>query len=160
MENIRESPDLLAAVLAWRRRWLYLGTWITAVAGSAALNHLLKGLFARPRPFFEHPLLVETSYSFPSGHAMESFVAYGMLAYLAVLLWLRSWETRVAVICGAALVVVLIGFSRMYLGVHYFSDVIAGYAAGGVWLSALITGAEAMRRGGKKGGNEPKSRTS
>jgi undecaprenyl-diphosphatase len=91
---------------------------------------------------------------------MESFVAYGMLAYLAVLLWLRSWETRVAVICGAALVVVLIGFSRMYLGVHYFSDVIAGYAAGGVWLSALITGAETMRRGSKKGGNDPKSRTS
>ena len=79
---------------------------------------------------------------------MESFVAYGMLAYLAVL-WLRSWEARVAAVCGAALLVVLIGFSRMYLGVHYFSDVIAGYAAGGVWLSALITGAETMRRGSK-----------
>jgi membrane-associated phospholipid phosphatase len=103
--------------------------------------------------------VVETSYSFPSGHAMESFVAYGMLAYLAVL-WLRTWEARVAVICGAALLVVLIGFSRMYLGVHYFSDVIAGYAAGGVWLSALITGAETMRRGSKQLGDEPKSRTS
>ena len=91
---------------------------------------------------------------------MESFVSYGMLAYLAVLLWLRSWESRVAAVCGAALVVVLIGFSRMYLGVHYFSDVVAGYAAGGVWLSALITGAETIRRGVKKGGNEPRSRTS
>jgi hypothetical protein len=57
----------------------------------------------------------------------------------------------VAAVCGAALVVVLIGFSRMYLGVHYFSDVVAGYAAGGVWLSALITGAETIRRGGKHG---------
>jgi membrane-associated phospholipid phosphatase len=63
------------------------------------------------------------------------------------------------VVCGAALLVVLIGFSRMYLGVHYFSDVIAGYAAGGVWLSALITGAETIRRGGKHG-NKPTSRTS
>ena len=115
------------------------------MAGSAALNHLLKGLFARPRPFFEHPLLVETSYSFPSGHAMESFVLYGMLAYFAVLA-LESWRARTAVVFGAALLVLLIGFSRMYLGVHYFSDVVAGYAAGGVWLSTLITGAETIRR--------------
>jgi membrane protein DedA with SNARE-associated domain/membrane-associated phospholipid phosphatase len=139
---------LVAAFLARGRRWTLLGTWLAAVAGSALLDWLLKGLFQRPRPHFAHPLLAETSYSFPSGHAMESFVAYGMLAYLAVLA-LRSWEARVAAVCGAALLVVLIGFSRMYLGVHYFSDVIAGYAAGGVWLSALITGAETIRRGGK-----------
>ena len=140
----------VAAFLARGRRWTLLWSWLVAVAGGALLNWLLKGLFQRPRPHFAHPLLVETSYSFPSGHAMVSFVAYGMLAYLAVLLWLRSWEARVAAVCGAALVVVLIGFSRMYLGVHYFSDVVAGYAAGGVWLSALITGAETIRRGGKR----------
>jgi undecaprenyl-diphosphatase len=64
----------------------------------------------------------------------------------------------VAVVLGAALMVVLIGFSRMYLGVHYFSDVLAGYAAGGVWLSALITGAETIRRGKKE--TQPRSRTS
>jgi undecaprenyl-diphosphatase len=145
LETVALLGVIVAAVLAWRRRWLYLGTWITAVAGSAALNHLLKGLFARPRPFFEHPLLVETSYSFPSGHAMESFVLYGMLAYFAVLA-LESWRARTAVVFGAALLVLLIGFSRMYLGVHYFSDVVAGYAAGGVWLSTLITGAETIRR--------------
>jgi undecaprenyl-diphosphatase len=138
-----------AAFLAWRRRWLFLGSWLAAVAGSAVLNQLLKGLFARPRPHFDHPLLVETSYSFPSGHAMESFVVYGMLAYFAVLA-LRTWESRVGVVLGAALLVVLIGFSRMYLGVHYFSDVIAGYAAGGVWLSALITGVETIRRSKKE----------
>jgi membrane protein DedA with SNARE-associated domain/membrane-associated phospholipid phosphatase len=116
---------IVAVFLAWGRRWLFLGSWLAAVAGSAVLNQLLKGLFARPRPHFDHPLLIETSYSFPSGHAMESFVVYGMLAYFAVLA-LRSWEWRVGVVCVAALLVVLIGFSRMYLGVHYFSDVIAG----------------------------------
>jgi membrane-associated phospholipid phosphatase len=136
---------IVAGVLARRRQWLYLGTWITAVGGSAVLNHLLKDLFARPRPFFEHPLLLETSYSFPSGHAMDSFVVYGMLAYFAVLA-LKSWRARTAVVFGAALLVLLIGFSRMYLGVHYFSDVVAGYAAGGVWLSTLVTGAETIRR--------------
>jgi membrane protein DedA with SNARE-associated domain/membrane-associated phospholipid phosphatase len=150
---------VVAALLARRRLWTLLWTWIGAVAGSAILNQLLKALFQRPRPHFAHPLVVESSYSFPSGHAMESFVVYGMLAYLAVVLWLRSWEARVAAVCGAALVVVLIGFSRMYLGVHYFSDVIAGYAAGGVWLSALITGAETMRRDSKQLEDEPKSRT-
>jgi undecaprenyl-diphosphatase len=140
---------VVAAILAWGRRWLFLGSWLAAVAGSAVLNQLLKGLFERPRPYFKHPLLVETSYSFPSGHAMESFVAYGMLAYFAVLA-LRSWKARVAAVFGAALLVMLIGFSRMYLGVHYFSDVLAGYAAGGVWLSALITGVETIRRSKKE----------
>ncbi len=146
IETIVLLGVVVAAFLAWGRRWLFLGSWVAAVAGSAVLNQLLKGLFERPRPFFEHPLLIETSYSFPSGHAMESFVVYGMLAYFAVLA-LRSWESRVGVIFGAALLVVLIGFSRMYLGVHYLSDVLAGYAAGGVWLSALVTGVETIRRG-------------
>jgi membrane protein DedA with SNARE-associated domain/membrane-associated phospholipid phosphatase len=136
---------IVAAVLARRRQWLYLGAWGAALGGSVVLNHLLKGLFARPRPFFEHPLLIETSYSFLSGHAMESFVAYGVLAYFAVLA-LKSWRARTAVVFGAALLVLLIGLSRMYLGVHYFSDVVAGYAAGGVWLSSLITGTEIIRR--------------
>jgi membrane protein DedA with SNARE-associated domain/membrane-associated phospholipid phosphatase len=140
---------LMAGFFVWRRGWLYLGTWLTAVGGSALLDQLLKGLFARPRPFFEHPVLVEASYSFPSGHAMESFVLYGMLAYFAVLA-LKTWRARTAVVFGAALLVLLIGLSRMYLGVHYFSDVLAGYAAGGVWLCALITGAETVRRGEKR----------
>ena len=140
---------VVATFLALGRRWLFLGSWLAAVAGSAVLNYLLKQLFERPRPYFEHPLLVETSYSFPSGHAMESFVVYGMLAYFAVLA-MRTWESRVAVVFGTTLLVVLIGFSRMYLGVHYFSDILAGYAAGGVWLSALITGAETIRRSKKE----------
>ena len=61
-------------------------------------------------------------------------------------------------VCGVALVVVLIGFSRMYLGVHYLSDVLAGYAAGGVWLSALVTGVETIRRSKKEA--KPTGRTS
>jgi len=140
----------VAAILARKRLWLLLGTWLAAVGGAAVLNQILKALFARPRPFFEHPLLIESSYSFPSGHAMESLVVYGMLAYLAVLA-LGTWERRVGVVFGAALLVLLIGLSRMYLGVHYFSDVVAGYAAGGAWLSALITAAETARRRGKSG---------
>jgi membrane protein DedA with SNARE-associated domain/membrane-associated phospholipid phosphatase len=135
-----------AVVFGVRRQTLRLATWLAAVAGSAALDQLLKALFARPRPHFEHPLLSEASYGFPSGHAMESLVLYGMVAYFAVLA-VRTWRARTAVVFGAALLVLSIGLSRMYLGVHYFSDVVAGFAAGGVWLSACITAMEFVRRG-------------
>lgn len=145
VETIALLGLLVAMFLWWRQRWLELGAWVAAVAGAGALNQLLKALFARPRPYFEQPLVLETSYSFPSGHSMLSLVLYGMLAYFAVLA-LRTWRARTAVILGSALLVLLIGFSRMYLGVHYFSDVVAGYAAGGVWLSTLITGLETLLR--------------
>ena len=127
------------------RRWLHVATWLAALAGGAVLNQLLKELFARPRPSFADPLLSETSYSFPSGHAMLSLVVYGLMTYFAVLA-LQTWRARTAVVFGAALLVILIGISRMYLGVHYFSDVVAGFAVGGLWLSTLITGMETIRR--------------
>jgi membrane-associated phospholipid phosphatase len=138
--------SLVGAVVfgAWRR-WLLFWTWLIAAGGSVMLLLLLKALFARPRPYFEQPLLLETYYSFPSGHAMEAVVLYGTLAYFAVLA-LRTWRARAAIIVGTSLLVLLIGFSRVYLGVHYFSDVVAGLAAGGVWLSTCITVMEFVRR--------------
>src|SRR5215217_3068060 len=136
---------LVAVALLVQRNWLTLAAWSVVVLGGEVLNLLLKDLFARPRPSFEHPLVVETSYSFPSGQAMESLVVYGMLAYFAVLTS-RSQRMRVVSVCGAAVVVALIGFSRVYLGAHYVSDVVGGFAAGGAWLSAVITAWEAMRR--------------
>jgi undecaprenyl-diphosphatase len=80
---------------------------------------------------------------------MEVVVLYGMLAYFAVLT-LRTWQARAAVIFGTSLLVLLIGFSRVYLGVHYFSDVVGGFAAGGVWLSTCITAMECVRRGNSR----------
>jgi membrane-associated phospholipid phosphatase len=136
---------LVAVTLLVQRSWLALSTWLAAVLGGEALNLLLKDLFARPRPHFGHPLVVETSYSFPSGQAMESLVVYGMLAYFS-LLTLRSQRMRVVSVGGAVVLVTLIGFSRVCLGAHYVSDVVGGFAAGGAWLSAVITAWEAMRR--------------
>src|SRR5919106_318545 len=136
---------LVAVALLVQRSWLTLATWLVAVLGGEALNLLLKDLFAWPRPHFERPLLVETSYSFPSGQAMESLVVYGILAYFAVLTFSGRGK-RAGSVGGAAVLVILIGFSRVYLGAHYVSDVIGGFAAGGAWLSAVITGWEAMRR--------------
>ena len=138
--------SLVGAVVfgAWRR-WLLFWTWVIAAGGSVMLILLLKALFARPRPYVEQPLLLETYYSFPSGHAMEAVVLYGTLAYFAVLA-LRTWWARAAVIFGTSLLILLIGFSRIYLGVHYLSDVVAGFAAGGVWLSTCIMAMEFVRR--------------
>ena len=140
----------VAVALLAQRRWSALVAWLVAVLGGEALNLLLKDLFARPRPRFERPLVVETSYSFPSGQAMESLVVYGMLAYFAVLILSGSGK-RVAVAVGAAVLVVLIGFGRAYLGAHYLSDVVGGFVAGGAWLGAVIAGWEAMRGRGSEG---------
>jgi undecaprenyl-diphosphatase len=128
---------VVAVVLAIQRRWTYLMTWVAAWTGGEVLNQLLKQFFARPRPIFADPLQTAANYSFPSGHAMFSAIAYGVLAYFILLGLKQRWQ-RIAVIIGMLLLVLLIGLSRIYLGVHYFSDVVAGYAAGSTWLSISV----------------------
>ena len=145
LEALAVVSVLVAGVLLVQRRWSMLAAWLVAVLGGQALNLLLKDLFARPRPNFERPLVIETSYSFPSGQAMEALVIYGMLAYFAVLT-LRGRGTCAVSVVGAAALVVLVGFSRAYLGAHYVSDVVGGFCAGGAWLSAVITGWGTIRR--------------
>ena len=145
LEALAVVSVLVAGVLLVQRRWSMLAAWLVAVLGGQALNLLLKDLFARPRPRFERPLVIETSYSFPSGQAMESLVVYGMLAYLAVLI-LRGTGKHVVFVVGAAVLVVLIGFGRIYLGAHYLSDVVGGFAAGGAWLGAVVAGWDRMGR--------------
>ena len=136
---------VVAGLLLVRREYLLLGGWVIALAGGSMLDTALKRVFHRPRPTWDMPLLTARGWSFPSGHAMGSLVAYGMLAYLLVRRLDRP-RRRLAIIACAALLVLLIGLSRMYLGVHYFSDVIGGYAAGVVWLAACISGLEVERR--------------
>jgi undecaprenyl-diphosphatase len=77
---------------------------------------------------------------------MGSLIGYGMLAYVLVVLWIHPRRTQISVVLGAALLIGAIGLSRLYLGVHYFSDVVGGYAAGLLWLSACISGLEVARR--------------
>ena len=127
----------VSVVLVLRRRLIPLYAWILALGGSGLLNLSLKDWFHRDRPG-EIPLLA--SWSFPSGHAMNSMVAYGMLAYLLSRNVPRRW---MPVVVGAAVtIVLLVGASRIFLGYHYFSDVLGGFAAGLAWLSVCITVAE------------------
>jgi undecaprenyl-diphosphatase len=131
--------------LLLRRRYEWFAGWAAALIGGALLTRLLKQLFHRPRPFFAGSVIGDGSRSFPSGHAMESLIAYGMLVYLAWLL-VSVRPARAAVMVGVAGLVAAVGFSRLYLGVHYLTDVLGGYAAGAAWLAACILATEAARR--------------
>ena len=131
---------------AARRQWILLAGWLAAFAGGGLLDAALKLAIRRPRPPYAAAFLHHYTWSFPSGHAMVSLIAYGMLAYLVVVLWTNRRSTRISIVLGAGLLIVAIGFSRLYLGVHYFSDVVGGYAAGVLWLSACVSGLEVARR--------------
>jgi membrane-associated phospholipid phosphatase len=111
---------------------------ILAFAGAEVLTWSLKAVFQRERPRFEDPVATASSFSFPSGHALVSAAVYGTVAYL---LWqsLRPPRARAACVAGAALLVAAIGFSRLYLGVHYLSDVLAGYCIALAWLLLITT---------------------
>jgi len=134
----------LGIYFAWHRRWQECSLLVIAVGGGELLNLALKAFFARQRPSFSDPLLTLTTYSFPSGHAMASMIFYGLLVYLIVKRTL-SWRMCVFVVITGAVLILLIGFSRMYLGLHYLSDVLGGYAAGLVWLAFTITGVETFQ---------------
>jgi len=137
-------------LLVKRRRWIELGGWAAAFAGGFILNAALKYAIRRPRPTYSTDLFSIATWSFPSGHAMVSLVAYGMLAYmLLVVVRVRGRAARITVVLGAAFLIVAIGLSRLYLGVHYFSDVVGGYAAGVLWLSACISALEGLRSPGR-----------
>jgi membrane-associated phospholipid phosphatase len=115
------------------------------MVGVTLLNWLLKLFFQRARPVAFFGLQTPTSYSFPSGHALASFCFYGALAAL-VTARLRSPVLRAAVWASAALIIVAVGFSRLYLGVHYATDVVAGYAAGLVWVITVASADHVFRR--------------
>jgi undecaprenyl-diphosphatase len=109
---------------------------LVTLAGSAALGQVLKFLFARPRPHLFPWLTTAGGWSFPSGHTLTAMVLGGLLAWLMGRR-LSGWG-RVALWAGAGLWVVLVGLSRVYLGVHYPSDVLASLAVGGLCLLAAL----------------------
>jgi undecaprenyl-diphosphatase len=122
-----------AAWLIVRGEWGPLGIGVITIIGGRLINMQLKQLFDRQRPHFPDPLATEPGAGFPSGHAMMATLGYG---FLVMLVWSRlpTRRMRIALAASTVVYVLLIGFSRLYLGVHYPSDVIAGYAMGGAWL--------------------------
>jgi membrane-associated phospholipid phosphatase len=125
----------LGALLARQAR---LAAWIFAIAGlgSILLNRSLKPLLPRLRPALYLPLIQENTFSFPSAHALGSTVLYGMIAYL---LAIRYPQRAIWIYLLTAILVAVVGFSRLYLGVHWPTDVLAGWGVGFLWLITCIT---------------------
>jgi len=130
----------------WRqRRKSAMLVLVLAVPGGMLLNVALKNVFQRSRPVFDHPLLTFSSYSFPSGHTMAATLLYGTLAMFA-LSRIRAWHWRASAVMVAMFLIMLVGFSRIYLGAHYLSDVLGAIAAGLAWLALCLTAVDTVRR--------------
>lgn len=134
-----------AAVLGRLRQWYWVLTLAAAMGGGMLVNVVLKASYERMRPHFEDPLLVLTSFSFPSGHAAGATLFYGVLAAFLVSRT-YDWRWRAAIVAGAIVAVALVAFSRMYLGAHYLSDVLAAISSSTVWLVLCLSAGHALAR--------------
>lgn len=139
---------LLLLYLLWRRDWRWVTTVICAVPGGMLLDALLKVAFHRARPTLSDLTAVLHTYSFPSGHVMAATLIYGIAAaYLTTRL--AAWRSGVLAVLVACSLVAVVAFSRVYLGVHYLSDVLAAAAAGLAWLALCLVAVDTLwyRRG-------------
>lgn len=135
----------LAALLFWRRgQHTAAIVFLACGIGVGLLNYTTKKVFDRPRPEFKDRLVRESNESFPSGHSSGSMGVFGFLIFL---LWQTKLDRRSRLLLSASLAVLIAatGFSRIYLGAHYFSDVIGGYLLGAAWLTLCIL-AMSLRR--------------
>lgn len=140
----------IAGLFLWLTRHKYSAVLLlVATAGGIGLNNILKLGFSRPRPqIFEWGTMVSSS-SFPSGHAMSATVVYATVAYLAA----RLQKTRLArliTLAAAGFIIAIVCFSRLYLGVHYPSDVVAGVIIGLSWAAFCMATLEAIQRFAKR----------
>jgi membrane-associated phospholipid phosphatase len=121
--------------LWWRWHWRVAAIFAITCIGGAVLSTGLKLFFGKSRPQLWSQLITETSYSFPSGHALGAMVLYGFAAYLLA----QRFQAQTGLIYSiAAGLIGSIGFSRLYLGVHWPTDVLAGYSIGFLWISLCI----------------------
>ncbi len=135
----------IGAALIWKRHQRWMLALALAVGGGMLLNVLLKNIFQRTRPSLGNPILTVTSYGFPSGHTMAATCFWGLLAAFAVAR-IKSLLGRVLAGLFCLLMIVLVGFSRIYLGAHYLSDVIGAMVEGLAWLAFTLTSVETLRR--------------
>jgi membrane-associated phospholipid phosphatase len=137
---------VIAVAVLWRRRERTDGVFVAfAFLGAQVLSSGMKLGFRRERPFFPDPLATESTFSFPSGHALVSLAVYGSIA-LVLARRLRRRGDRLVLFGATGLLVLAIGFSRLYLGVHFLSDVLAGFAAGAAWVALLYVALEVHSR--------------
>ena len=135
----------IGVALGWKRRFRWLVYLAVTAGGGALLDAELKRFFARARPDVAQQLMHASGYSFPSGHAMGSTVVFAALSYLAFRTLPQWWE-RAAAVSFAATMILSVALSRVYLGVHWISDVSAGIACGLLWVAVTTAAYETLRR--------------
>lgn len=142
---VTASAFCLALVLALRKAKYQLLFVALAMLGGSLLNITLKHLFHRQRPVLENPVVTLSSYGFPSGHTMGSALLWGCVAIFAANS-LRTSAGRASIFLAAAAWVAIIGATRIYLGAHYFTDVVGAVAASAAWLAFCWTAVETLRK--------------
>ena len=130
------------ALLLWHKHRRDAWRLVIVVVGGAILNQVLKLLFHRSRPDL-WPAAHVVGFSFPSGHATLAFCLFGMFIWLG---WrhFTSTPARVGWAALLSLLILLVGLSRIYLGAHFLSDVVAGYLSAGVWLASVLSGSQIL----------------
>lgn len=125
---------VLFFVLRYRHQAFLL---IAVIAGSVLLNSALKNYFKRERPEI-HRIMDANGFSFPSGHSMMAFALYAIIAYIA---WrnVKTTMSRVVLVLFTTFMIIMIGTSRIYLGVHYPSDIVGGFTASALWVTIAIS---------------------
>lgn len=129
---------VIALLFVIKKQWFYLIAFLGAIGGGEIILYLVKNTLQRPRPDLNGIISLGSGFSFPSGHAMISIIFYGLCAYFLVKNLKMGIVNKYAVYIFTIILVALIGFSRIFLGVHWFSDIVAGYALGLVWLVMAI----------------------
>lgn len=144
LQSIGVMTLFFSGFLIWKREWYWLLGVALVVPAGMLLNVLMKVAFQRARPSLSDPILVLTTYSFPSGHTAAATCFYGVLAVFLCSRF-RMRAERWGVIAIAALMIALVAASRVYLGVHYLSDVLAAIAEGVAWLAICLTAVHTLR---------------
>ena len=136
---------VVAVILLFRKERASAVFVMVTAAGGGILNFGLKMIFARARPDLVSAIAAARWFSFPSGHAMGSFITFGALAYIALRQHWR-WGLKSACLAIAQTIVILVGLSRVYLGVHWASDIAGAWSAGTVWLASAVVAFEMLLR--------------
>jgi undecaprenyl-diphosphatase len=142
--TLAAMAGLVVALLLWRGQRPEAALVAVTTAGAAVLVVVTKQVVGRARPPLADQLVVETNQSFPSGHTLGATAVLGVLTVVA-LGYIGSRRARALTVWAGGALIVLIGLSRLYLGVHWATDVLAGWLLGGAWLAVCVTGWRSTR---------------
>lgn len=143
--SVMATGLVIVAVVTWTltRNWVTVVVLGSTLLGAMLLGDVVKPLVARVRPVVDTATGAD-GFAFPSSHATRAVAVFGALAYVAAG-WLRTWSGKVAAWTIALGVVLLVGFSRIYLGMHWTTDVLGGYALGATWLASVLVTTSAIQ---------------